>query len=188
MKWNRGFGLALRCFMRLSPWRAISTAATSAATNNSVCEGWAGTRQHMRETVLRLDDCRARVVSKQPKRQDISEGPPGEAVLPRLPVSKRLRDSPNPPSASASCPSHTVLAEGSSGHADTIDPCPTRPAAPGHLHDRAIPADESARVSLRAPMSRQVGQNHPLRLVNAKLFASRFLRPASHFRQRIDTP
>jgi hypothetical protein len=107
MKWNRGFGLALRCFMRLPPWQAISTAATSAATNNSVCEGWAGTRQHMREIVLRLDDCRARVVCKQPKRQDISEGPPGEAVLPRLPVSKRLRDSPNPPSASASCPSHT---------------------------------------------------------------------------------
>jgi hypothetical protein len=36
----------------------------------------------MRETVLRLDDCRARVVCKQPKRQDISEGPPGEAILP----------------------------------------------------------------------------------------------------------
>jgi len=48
--------------------------------------------------------------------------------------------SPTPPSASASCPSQTpaLLANGSSGHAATSDPCPARPAAPGDLRDHAI--------------------------------------------------
>jgi hypothetical protein len=171
--------LASRCYTRLSPCRAISTAATSAATNNSVCEGWAGTRQHMRETVLRLDDCRARVVCKQPKRQDISEGPPGEAILPRLPASKRLRDSTDPPSASASCPSHTSACWRMAA-LDTQVPLILvlpGPAAPGHLRDHAI-RQMSTRVSLLAPMSRQLRQNHPLRLVNA----SRFSRSAFRFR------
>ena len=58
-------------------------------------------------------------------------------------TSKRSSTRPSlipPSSASASVPTHTpaCLADGGSGHADTVDHCPTRPAADGDLRDHGI--------------------------------------------------